>query len=273
LGPVSGTNEAWQSFPQEFNSTGARLRVECDARAVHTLFRLPQSQSEYLNSLSKNEQKNRRKYELRTLRKEHAVEVSVISGTVETLLQEFDHFVELHGRQWQAEGKAGHFGAWPNALAYNRALVEALGPLDRVRFIRITADRTVVSSQYLFSFGGRWYWELPARLPGRDWDRFSLGPSGIVTMIGEAISTGVHWIQGGLGHYDYKLRLGAEEYGVVTFRICPSGVGPRLRRALYDWLRLGLRFCYHKVWYRRIVPRLPGPVSRSQWPLWLRVDF
>jgi hypothetical protein len=126
------------------------------------------------------------------LSKEHDVSVEVISGPIDALLTEFDRFAPLHARQWRAEGKSGHFGAWPDGLAYNRALVQALGPLDRVRFIRITADGTTVSSQYIFAFAERWYWELPARLPDPEWDRFSLGPSGIVTMIGEAINCGVH---------------------------------------------------------------------------------
>lgn len=272
LGPISATMEAWQVL-RDMNDRSGGLHVDCDDSAVHTVFRLPPSHADYLKSLSKNEQKNRRKYELRTMRKAHDVEVSVISGPLQTLLEEFDRFVELHGAQWRPEGKPGHFGAWPDAVAYNRALVAALGRLGRVHFVRITADNTVVSSQYVFSLGRRWYWELPARLPGPEWERFSLGPSGIVTMVGEAISTGVRWIQGGLGHYDYKMRLGAEEHRAVTWRIRAVGAGSRFRQVVYDCLRVVVRFSYQKVWYRRIAPRLPAGASGSQWRLWLRLDF
>jgi hypothetical protein len=273
LGPVSSTREAWQCLPGEVSRISTSLRVECDKSEVHTLFRLPDSQEDYLESLSRNEQKNRRKYELRTLRKDHEVKVDVISGPEATLLAAFDEFAPLHARQWHAEGKSGHFGAWPNGLAYNRALVKALGALDRVRFVRITADGVTVSSQYIYSFAGRWYWELPARLPGPEWDRFSLGPSGIVTMIGEAIKAGVRWIQGGLAHYDYKLRLRAEEHPVVTFRIYPWGLASRFRKSVFDCVRTVLRLCYHKVWYRRVMPRLPVRCRRPQWWRWLRWDF
>ena len=273
IGPVSATIEAWQSLQRDAAGFDGAVRVECDTRAVHSRFLLPTSHSEYLRSLCKNEQKNRRKYELRSLRSAHAVEVSVISGPVKTLLREFDQFVELHGKQWQAEGKPGHFGAWPEGLAYNRALVKALGPLDRVRFVRISADGTTVSSQYVFSFTGRWYWELPARFPGSDWDRFSLGPSGVVTMISEAITRGVRCIEGGLGHYDYKLRLKAEEHAAITFRIYPSRLSSTLRRSIFSSLRGLLRLGYHKVWYRRVMPHLPGCFRHCQWRLWLRWDY
>jgi hypothetical protein len=273
IGPISDSMDAWECLRGDASAIDAEVRVECDTRAVHSRFLLPTSQSEYLSSLCKNEQKNRRKYELRSLRRAHAVEVSVISGPVEKLLREFGDFVELHGQQWQAEGKAGHFGAWPEGVAYNRALVRALGALDRVRFVRISADGITVSSQYIFSFAGRWYWELPARLPGSDWDRFSLGPSGIVTMINEAIVRGVRCIEGGLGHYDYKLRLRAEEHATITFRIYPSRLSSTLRRSIFGCLRGLLRFGYHKMWYRRVMPHLPAYFRQCQWRLWLRWDY
>ena len=273
LGPVSSTCEAWQLLPEAMRRSGLRVRVDADASEVHTLFRLPASQADYLKSLSKNEQKNRRKYELRTLSKEHEVAIEVVSGPIDALLAEFDQFAPLHARQWHAEGKSGHFGAWPDGLSYNRALVQALGPLGRVRFVRVTADGTTVSSQYVFAFAGRWYWELPARLPGAEWDRFSLGPSGIVTMIGEAIARGVRWIQGGLAHYDYKLRLRAEEHPVVTFRICNAHLASIVRQGIFAACRNALCLSYHKLWYRRVLPRLPARFRRPQSRLWLRFDY
>ena len=273
LGPVSSTTEAWRSLPGAVARSGAAVRVEVDDRNVHTLFLLPRSHDDYLGSLSRNEQKQRRKYELRTLKKEHEVSVELISGPQGALEAAFDEFAPLHARQWDAEGKSGHFGAWPNGLAYNRALVRALGPLDRVRFVRIKADGATVASQYIYAFAGRWYWELPARVPGPDWDRFSLGPSGIVTMIGEAIASGVHWIQGGLAHYDYKLRLQADEHPVLTYRIYRLNTSSKLRNGVFEALRRLFGLCYHKLWYRRVIPRLPARCRRPQWTLWLRFDY
>ncbi len=272
VGPLSSTSKGWRSLPHEFKLASGAVRIECDSSEVHTLFLLPESHEEYLKSLSRKEQKNRR-YQLRTLKKEHDVKVDVISGPVETLLREFDDFAVLHAAQWRTEGRFGHFGSWPRGLDYNRALVKALGPLDRIQFVRITADGITVSCQYVFTFAGRWYWELPARLPDTRWDRFSLGPSGIVTMISEGIREGVHWIQGGLGHYDYKLRLGASEYPAFRLRVYSSRPSARLRKGVFESIRWALCLCYYKIWYRRVMPRLPAPFRRSQWTLWLRWDF
>ena len=248
------------------------MRIECDSSEVHSLFLLPDSHDEYFNSLCKSEQKNR-KYELRRLKKEHDIKVDMISGPVDALLREFDNFATLHAAQWRAEGRSGHFASWPHGLAYNRALVKALGPQDRVRFVRIIADGITVSCQYVFAFAGRWYWELPARLAGPRWDRFGLGPGGIVTMIGEAIREGVHWIQGGLGHYDYKLRLGASECPAMRLRIYPLRRASLLRKGVFQGIRWALRFCCYKIWYRRVVPRLPARFRRPQSAFWHRWDF
>jgi hypothetical protein len=34
-----------------------------------------------------------------------------------------------------------------------------------------------------------------------------------------------------------------------------------------------LLYGYHKIWYRRIAPRLRAFAHRPQWSLWLRLDF
>lgn len=228
---------------------------------------------DYLKSLSKNEQKNRRKYELRSLQKEHAVRVDVVGDDDSELCPEFDRFAIQHTRQWQAEGKPGHFAAWPQGMAYNRALVQNLGRLGRVRFVRIWADGQVIANQYIFAFAGRWWWELPSRLVGEKWERFSLGPSGIVTMLGEAIKEGISQVEGGLGHYEYKLRLKADEHPVQLFRLVARRPLTWVRHRLFIALRWLLAMGYHKLWYRRIQPRLPARFRKPQCSFWLRLDF
>jgi CelD/BcsL family acetyltransferase involved in cellulose biosynthesis len=272
LGPVS-EEEHWKESLPAFCQSRPDIVGSCTAaKGVHSVFHLPEDMEAYYASLSKNERKNRRKYELRLLGKEYDTQVDVIKEPAEATA-EFERFAEQHRRQWLAEGKSGHFGAWPDALAFNRALVEAQAKAGRVRFIRIVANGEVVASQYTFSFGGRYYWELPARAIEPRWDRFSLGPSGIVTMLAQGIAEGVTRIEGGLAHYDYKVRLGAKEYASWTIRAIPPRLAARVRVAVFSFARDVLSVAYHKVWYRRIMPRLPPRFWRHQSRLWLRFDF
>ena len=273
LGPVSDLHK-----PSE------RLEAACAARndlvaecrsvpdGVHTIFWLPSSLEEYFNSLSKNERKNRRKYELRLLGKEFTARVDVLSDPAK-VEEEFNQFVQQHTLHWLAQGKPGHFGAWPRATEFNRALVRAHGKLGRMRFIRILANDQVIASQYTFAFGNSYWWELPARAVGQEWERFSLGPTGIVTMIAAAINEGRPRLEGGLAHYDYKLRLGAKEYGVKRLRVLANRSGSARRMQIFSLFRLVLLYGYQKVFYRRVSPLLPKALKGPLWTSWLRLDF
>ncbi|MGE3309829.1 MAG: GNAT family N-acetyltransferase [Limisphaerales bacterium] len=248
------------------------LLASCDADDVHTIFRLPRDMEEYFASLSKNERKNRRKYELRSLEKEHSVREDCVTEPADVGV-EFDAFAVQHARQWAEQGKPGHFGSWPLALEYNRALVDAQARRGRVRFLRIHAGDQVVSRQYAFALGQSLAWELPSREIGDAWERFSLGPTGIVRMLAYGIDEGLSRVEGGLAHYDYKLRLGATEHPVHTIRVSADLPGTRMRVALWSALRRVVRLVYHKVWYRRIQPHLPPVFRRPQPFFWLRLDF
>jgi CelD/BcsL family acetyltransferase involved in cellulose biosynthesis len=272
LGLVSALNCPRTQVDALSNQLTDVAQCRSDDSEVYSLFRLPDQMADYWNSLSRNEQK-KRKYEQRILNKAFAVRAEILAGPIPELLAEFDCFAEQHTRQWNSEGKTGHFGAWPQGLEYNRTLVTKLGSQRRVRFLRIWAGDQVVARQYVFAFAGRWWWELPSRIVGEQWNRFSLGPSALVTMLQEAIRDGVRQVEGGLGHYEYKLRLGAEEHRAPVFRAFSVRPGSRARQCLYAGLQWLLRAGYHKVWYRRVQPRLPSRWHRPQWGLWLRFDY
>jgi len=274
LGPVSGT---WVETHQPEGSVSGRApgwAVQRRAAGVYTAFELPETLAAHLDSLGKNEQKNRRKYELRLLRKDYPVRVQTIRKPWAAVEAAFERFVEQHTRQWQAEGQPGHFGAWPRALEYHRALLPVMAAEGRARLMEIWAGETMVAGQYAFAHGGRWFWELPSRAIGEQWNRYSLGPTALVVMFGEAIAEGVHRVEGGLGHYEYKLRLGAREYPVYNlwFRR-PGGAGVRVRLGCFLGLQEALRLALHKIWYRRVQPTLPACWRRPQSRLWLRHDF
>lgn len=271
FGPVSDT-EHWRDTLRAWPEGSALVARSETTAEVHSTYHLPADMDAYYGSLRQSERKNRRKYELRLLEKEFDTRVEVISAA-ESVPEAFERFAEQHREQWRAEGRTGHFGAWPAALDFNRALVKAHASRGRVRFIRIVAGESVVAEEYAFVMGDRYYAELTARAVESQWDRFSLGPTSTVRMLAHAIAEGMTRVESGLGHYDYKVRLGAQEHAALTCRLVSSRLGSRLRVALFSAVRDGLRLAYLKVWYRRIVPRLPPSLWRPQLRFWLRLDF
>jgi CelD/BcsL family acetyltransferase involved in cellulose biosynthesis len=151
--------------------------------------------------------------------------------------------------------------------------VKAQGVLGRVRFVRIWANGQVVSDQYVFAFGDSWFWELPARTADSGWTRFSLGPAGLIAIVEAAIREGARRLEGGLGHYSYKVKLGASEQPVVRLRVVADRPTVRTRAVLFNALRICLLYAYQKAWRRRLASRLPRALACPQWNFWLRLDF
>jgi len=270
-GPVSELHEPSVALPRACSGLSGRVTHTTDLGEVHSVFSLPASLEDYFDGLSRSERKKRR-HELQILQKECHTKVDVVSDPAR-LAEEFERFAEQHTAQWQSAGKLGHFGAWPKGKEYNAALVQAQGARGRVRFVRIVTDSRVISSQYVFAFGDTYFAELPSRAIGPGWERLSLGAAGMIRTIESAIQEGKQRLEAGLGHYEYKLKMGAREHTVRTVRVVANQPASWIRRSLFNILRLGLRYGYHRIWYSRIMPRLPKCFRSSQWNLWLRYDF
>jgi len=272
LGPVSETSGFLKQFENAARKRSALCaRVSTSRESVHTVFQLPGTMEQFFDGIEKDERK-KRKYELRLLAKEPAIVRDVLSSP-EQVETEFEAFTALHASQWRDKGKLGHFGSWPAGKQYNLALVKSLVKLGRVRFIRILAGGEVISSQFAFVFGDTWYWELPARVMDKKWNRFSLGTTGFFSLVEQAIKAGCSRIEGGVAHYDYKQRLNGTEHGLDILRVVANRPGSKLRVRLFGWLRAFLRLFYSKIWYARVSPRLPAVLRRPLWPFWLRLDF
>lgn len=271
LGPISKSSFGQEAIEQMCMHLKDSMEIRKQCIGVQSCFHLPDSLEEYFKALSSSERK-KRKYELRLLSRECNIR-SVLLKESQDVEACVEYFVKQHTEQWEAEGKSGHFGAWPSALTFNEQLIRVQAKKHRVRFATIVADDEIVSMQYAFAFGDSYYWELPSRAVGKKWDRMSLGPAGLILMIDEAIKEGMKKIEGGIGHYDYKVRLGATEYPVWRYSFIRKEAKSKGRIAAFGALRWTLAKGYHKLWYRRISPRLPASLRRPQWRFWTRLDF
>lgn len=253
------------------NKQGMKHKVKFEPYGVYTVFNMPENIDKYYSELSKSERINiNRKF--KALKKNYQIEIETISDP-ESVLDEFGNFAMMHKKQWNVEGKPGHFGAWPDAYEYNLALVKELSHIGRVRFINLKANNKTVSSQYMFVLNNVGFWELPAREVGPVWEKYSFGRIGLISMFEAAINEKINKIAGGLGHYDYKLKLGAEERQAYRVRIISKTYCTLFKSAFYNIVSFLLMIVYHKIWYRRIMTRLPQKYFRPASKLWLKFDF
>ncbi len=271
FGPLSGEYDSDIMMRKISEKRSDMINAAIDIRDIpHTVFTIPDNYEDYLKSLSKSE-RTLCKRKFKKVEKSFTVETDVIDDD-ELLESEFINFKRMHAGQWKREGKPGHFGAWPKAEEFNLALVKTLGKLGRVRLIRLSADGHVILYQYAFALGGSYYWRLPAREIGNEYDQLSLGLVGMVVMIKAAINEGMDTIEGGLGHYEYKTKLGAREYMAHTVLFTANRIGVRFRCRIFGLMADMINIFYYKIWIARILPRI-GQRKKPFWKTWIRSNF
>ncbi len=267
LGPLA---ENYSSLRQLYgcNWDGGEITIARDhVVSPYTTFPLPHRFEEYVAQLQSGERRKFRKAS-NLAHRSFAWTHDVVSD-ISLVKSEFDAFVRMHTEQWGGKGSLGHFQEWPFGVEFNAEMASVQAELGRLRLVRSRADGLVVSYVLCYSFGGRWYARLPARLVGPDWDRFGLGRVGLFTMLELAISEGMREIEGGAGHYAHKIDLGAQEHPLHTLMFVRSGAMCKLRVKLFVFFADMLHFCYYRVWFLKLVPKLPLK-RRPLWKLWIR---
>lgn len=266
IGPLGGQYETLQQLRETISQHPKLMLFQDSARLPYTTFHLPKTFEEYIQSLDKRQRGNLRR-DLNLINKSFKMSQDVIQG--QAAADEFGKFVQMHNQQWEAEGKLGHFKDWPHGEAFNAALVSEQAKQGRLKLLRLIADNQVVSYQLCFAFGKRWYWRLPARLVGPEWDKFALGRIGLINEIEIAIAEGVQEIEAGIGHYEYKVKLGGKEYPLYSIMLVRNTIFCRLRVHIFKQLSRALNYFYYRVWFHRVAPKLPFK-RRHLWKLWIK---
>jgi CelD/BcsL family acetyltransferase involved in cellulose biosynthesis len=246
---------------------GPFVLVRDAVAGVHISFHLPASFDEFVGGLEKRARQNYRR-QLNLLKKAFDIKQHIVSKPTDAAAQ-FLAFLAFHTKQWEAEGKPGHFGDWPHSEAFNKDLVTEFAKLDRFRMVNLCADGNAVATQYALTFGPNCHWRLPARTIEKNMSRFGLGVLGLMQLLEQMTLEGVRHVEAGPGHYDYKIQYGGRESDYLSVLVgsnrLDSSVRVRLFLALSDLVHL----VYYRIWRLRISPRVQlrrGPL----WRTWIR---
>jgi len=251
------------------------------------LLGLPSSFDAYLSRLSKRERHSVRKEE-RRLRRDHGM--SFVDGVATFgVAPAFREFVEFHQQQWMAQRWPGHFKDWPNARAFHEDVVRALRASGRLVLRFGLSDTRPCCATYGVCFGRRIHWLLAARSLDPRWHFCFLGRVAACDLVRTAIAQGVREIDMGVGHYDYKLRLGGALHPVVNIVAVRGSPDAFAATCLLRLIALAHDFVGYHLWYQRLARRVlpgrvtlnhPGWVHTRMWPSdacraanWLRTSF
>ena len=260
LSPLAGESPLAGAAESVAAAAGFAL-ARSDATGPHTVFRLPGSFDAYMQTLSRSQRQSHQRY-LRQLHRRHEISFRTVSG--EEAIAYFERFVALHAEHWRPQGKSGHFGDWPRSEAFNRELVARMAANGRARFYEIAAGGRPIAIEYGFVLGERSFWRLPARDVDPELQKLRLGRLSLAEMFRVLIEDGRTSVEAGPGHYEYKLRLGADEHPLRRVVIAAPGASSRRRTALLlRWADV-LHLVYYRGWFLKLAPRL----ARRRRPLW-----
>jgi CelD/BcsL family acetyltransferase involved in cellulose biosynthesis len=269
FGPLAGHRPHHrEALRQACQAASPAVQILRDRDAgVHTIFHLPSTFEQYLGLLSGSDRGNFRRCR-RKLDSDYKIQVDRLE-TREQVEPRFQEFLTLHATHWRSQGMLGHFDDWPHAEPFNRDLIRVMAPQARLWLLRLASGEQTLSYEYSFRLGDWLYWRLPARRAGQPWDNLGVGRVSLITLFQEAIAAGIQHIEGGPGHYDYKLRLAGTEYPLGSMLIVGGTARAQAKtRLLNRWADL-LHLLYYRIWFSRIAPHLPLP-RRPLWRIWVR---
>jgi CelD/BcsL family acetyltransferase involved in cellulose biosynthesis len=274
LGPLAGLYEQGDRLKEGLRrGLGRDYLVEEKAAGVQTYFELSGTWEQYLAGLSRNARhKFRQKSNLldRALQNEGGALVS--ESATEAKVQEwFDSFVQMHQAHWQKQGKAGHFGDWPEAYEYHLEMAKAQLDRGRLRLMRCTHGSLCLGYEYAYRCGRTYQAVLNARTNSGPAAEASLGSVIFSQQAKQAMAEQVRYIDAMRGKYEYKLRLGGKLFPLRSLYIFPRWGLTRGRVRLLRLVARVLDLCYYRLWYCRLAPRL-GLTSKRLWRIWIRLE-
>jgi CelD/BcsL family acetyltransferase involved in cellulose biosynthesis len=272
LGPISELyGKHLLEAARKHDSAGVGIAVR--ARGVHSMFVVPETYEQYLDGLTKKERKNNRnRYDLSLLKKECEGGEEFVSDPA-NIMNEYQILYELHTQQWQQKQGTGHFLSWPQGRDFNAAVILQQAALGRAEFLKIVVQGKPIASIYGFYIGNFYHAELMGRAYVPEWEKYNLGRAILVRALDRAISKGCKVMDVGLGRYEYKERLSAQEHAVFEIRCRRTQGSARVLYFIFECIRVVLLVIYHKVWYRRLRKLIPLRWRGPQASLWLRFDY
>lgn len=266
LGPLAGRYSHAEAFIRSLHESGGDFRLG-ERRYEQIYYRLEADYERWLKGLKTSRRKSIQR-EFRRIDK-LSISFTLTSAEEDTFEAMFDEFVQLHQRNWNEQGKLGHFGDWPRSRMFHKELARAQMKAGRLRLLRICFSDGSFSYAYNFRCGDM-YWEyLSARTPPRG-ERFSMGRILHAETVRRGIEEGVRWIDSMQGKYGYKQELGGECRMQRLAVLSRRGFGRRIRLELFGGAAKLLHLLYYKVYFCRLAMRLPLRRRRGLSEYWIR---
>jgi CelD/BcsL family acetyltransferase involved in cellulose biosynthesis len=274
IGPISGTYDKTDRLADECDRwSNHRYVVEKTDKGVQTIFRLGRGWDEYLSNLPRRARHeiNRQRRNILKNSQEDVNQVVCKVVLASELPVAFDEFVRMHNIYWQTCGQPGHFNDWPDSVKFHREITQAQLKLGRLRLFKMCIGDNCVEYDYAYNFSGTYFHLLNGRTIEPMFRNISVGAVAFSEVAMKASDEGVSLINSMRGKYEYKMRLGGVLVPIHTILVLRKNLVTSLRIRTFRCLSRMINFCYYRVWFSRIAPKLPWR-RRPLWKLWIRTN-
>ncbi len=151
-------------------------------------------------------------------------------------------------------------------------MAEAQMKHGRLRLLKVCVGSFCVGYEYAYKFSNTYVHFLNSRASSPELERVSVGKVGFCELVKKAVAEGVNLIDSLQGKYEYKLRMGGMLVPIYAVFVVHRGLLVNLRVRTFKCLSRLIRFCYYRIWFSRIAPKLPWR-RRPLWNLWIRTDI
>ena len=274
LGPIAGMYRDFERLTESFaQCLPETSHVVAGRQNVQTYFEIDGDFDKYISGLNKKERSNiRRSYKgIDNCLPELSQPLESCFAQKSNLDEYFTGFVSLHQSHWKKLGKAGHFGDWPCAEEFHRELAEINQDLGRLRLLKVSKGDKCFGYEYSYKIGQKYYQLLNACSDEEISNDISFGRINFCELIKKAIEDKINLIDSMRGKYEHKLRLGGKLVPMEALYIIQGSAPAKLKASLLQATARVINFCYYKLWYCRIAPKL-SLARKPLWKTWIRTN-
>lgn len=268
IGPIAGLYEHYDDLKDACEELlGYSYLVVSKNRSIQTYFQLADDWEKQLASIKKGE-----RWDIRRSYKALCPDATALVSTFasEKNFEElFKGFVDMHQSYWQSLGQLGHFGDWPTACEFHHEIAAVQLKQNRLRLLEVKSGMHCVGYEYDYKFGDRYFEFLNARSRSKRFAKISVGRVVFSEQVKKALNEGVRCIDSMQGKYEHKLRLGGKLFPVRNLYISPKKLSVLVRVSIFHALSWLLNFCYYRIWFCRMAPKLPFK-RKALWKRWIQ---
>lgn len=257
FGPLAGLCHNTKAILTAMKEYGAgSYHTDLKNNGFQTYFELSESWDNYLSRLNKKQRYNLKRHYKRAELEYRGGGQELHSNVVcaEDFDKAFDEFIMLHTAYWNKLNRPGHFGDWPRAAQFHKAVAKRQLSCGRLRLLKVSIGPECLGYEYAYAYGKYSFGILSGRSDKDELSDFGIGRLIFAEQVKQAIRDGSLYIDSMRGEYTHKSEWGGELHNITSVYITSNAYASKLKVAYLCFFRKFLHRVYYRLLYGILFP-------------------